>query len=225
MLLTLATALLLGADPESAEATFKKMETTLEKAKSLSTEVEIQMDGGPEKGTLKGRLLVATGNLVRLELAGEMRKKKTTMTLIADGKKQQMASNESPMQLIDVKTGLTELSMGAFSRGGIFLPWFMVTDSGTESKSIKELLVVSDLKLGKKEKVSDVEAQIIEFNIRPQGKGQPIAAQVWVNPKTHLPLKQMVTFGEGKMNIVVTETYQKMTLDAKIDPKEFVISK
>ena len=71
--------------------------------------------------------------------------------------------------------------------------------------------------------MAGVEAQVVEYQLKWPGGGSPFSVTVWINPKTHLPLKRVLTGKHGADNIVVTETFTKTVLDGKIDEKQFVL--
>jgi outer membrane lipoprotein-sorting protein len=228
MWLTLAAAALLAAEPDSAEAQFKKMEQQVLKCKTLQTELEVT--AGSEKESfieMKGRMLVAPGNKIRMELEGELRKEKDKMVMVSDGKKMIMDSTKRPGQgkEQDTPKHMTEASLASYSRSGIVVALFMSrTSSGDEKPEafdIDKEMAISDFKLGKKEGGT----QAIEYKLATRGGKEPLAITVWVDTKTNLPVKRVAMAMEGKMTITMTEKYAKTELDGKIDDKEFTLPK
>jgi hypothetical protein len=109
------------------------------------------------------------------------------------------------------------------SRCGV-VPTFILI--ATQDPAEKEAFAISGLKLGKKEPVSGVESQVIEHQITLKNLEQPISVTVWVDVKTNLPVKRVVTLKEeGRDTITVTETYTKAVVDGKLDEKEFELPK
>lgn len=227
MWLTL-TALLLTAGPDSAEALFKKSEEALLKAKTLQTPIEMNAVMGKDTlVALKGKLLIADGNLLRLELEGQMRGKEDKMTMLSDGTKMHMTSAMRPGNTSDTPKELSQKVKSSVTRSSVFIGLFTVAPKAPDGEEVDptKLLPVSDFKLGKKEAVGKVEAQILEYQLKLPGAKEPVMMQVWLDTKTNLPLKRICTITEGKNSVVLTETYGGITLDGKIDPKEFTASK
>ena len=48
---------------------------------------------------------------------------------------------------------------------------------------------------------------------------------MWIDTKTNLPLKRAIMTQKGDDKFTVTETYTKLKLDEKIDPKMFELPK
>ena len=55
--------------------------------------------------------------------------------------------------------------------------------------------------------------------------GEKINETVWVDAKTHLPLKRLLTAKVGDQELKVTETYSKVVVDEKIDAQTFELPK
>jgi hypothetical protein len=87
-----------------------------------------------------------------------------------------------------------------------------------------EVFVPTDFKLGKKEKVGEHEAQAVEYTFKPPFGEMP-SVVVWIDLKTQLPLKRAVTEKTGNQKRTYIETFTKLNLDGKIDPKQFELPK
>lgn len=225
-------AVFLGAGPsaETADAQFKKMEQQVLKSKTLQTEIEVVAASETESlMNMKGKMLVASGNKIRLELEGELRKEKDKMSMVSDGSKMVMSSSKQAGKAQDTNKNLTAASLASYSRGGIIVSLMMARSSGPEGKSkefdIEKDMGMSDLKLGKKEMVDGSEAQAIEFKLNIEGPKDALAITVWVDLKTNLPVKRVAVGTEGKMTFTITEKYSKTVLGGKIDEKEFTLPK
>src|SRR5581483_1800247 len=95
---------------------------------------------------------------------------------------------------------------------------------------IDEEFKVSDFKLGKKEMVGKQEAQVVEYKTVPKQQADtPFMLTVWLDTKTHLPLKRVavlvLTKDNRKATYTSTETFTKLELDGKIDAKQFELPK
>lgn len=228
MWLTLAFVLV-GAEPTSADAAFKQMEQQVAKCKTLQTQLEISAGSGKDVAvSMKGRLLVAPGDKVRLELDGSIKGQADKMVMISNGTKQRMISSGRPAQDQDTKKQLGEVVLASLARGGIFFSLFTVAPEVADEKDTfhpAKALTITDLKFGKKEVVSGIEAQAIEYKITLKDAKVAMAATVWVDVKSYLPIKQVVDFKEGNNAITITEVYTKTAVDGKIDAKEFELPK
>lgn len=225
-----AIILTAGAGENSAVAQFKKMEQQVLKCKTLQTEVDIV--AGAETETflaMKGRMLVAPGNKVRMELEGEIRKEKDKMVMVSDGTKMSMSNTKRPAKDQETSKTMTEAALASYSRGGIVISLLMARSQGPDEKpkafDIDKDMAILELKLGKKEALGGGEAQAIEYKVSLEGNKEPLLVTVWIDLKTNLPIKRVATVTEGKMTITITEKYAKTVLGCKLDEKEFVLPK
>jgi outer membrane lipoprotein-sorting protein len=87
----------------------------------------------------------------------------------------------------------------------------------------------SDFKLGKKDKVAGKEAYVVEYQLTRKGglgeKQETNPVTVWIDVKTNLPVKRMITLKEGQGSFSLTETYTNIVLDQPIDDKTFALPK
>jgi outer membrane lipoprotein-sorting protein len=230
MWISLVATVLIPAQADSAEAQFKKMEQAVLKAKTLQS--EITLAAGADKDAfmdMKGRIAIAQGDRMRLELEGEVRKEKDKMTMVSDGSQMVMDSSKRPGKSQKAQKNLTEMAMASIARSGITVALFFVSERSDEKKdedfSIDKMLAVSDFKLGKKEAIDGKDAQAIEYKLKARSNKELMDVTVWVDVKSGLPVKRVVTASEGEMKFTITETYAKMKLDEKIDDKEFALPK
>jgi outer membrane lipoprotein-sorting protein len=230
MWMSLVTVALIPAQADSAEAQFKKMEQAVLKAKALQADVHLV--AGADKDAfmdLKGRIVIAPGAKLRLELEGEVRKEKDKMTMVSDGSQMIMSSSKQPGKSQKAEKHLTEMTLASIARSGITVALFFVSERSDDKKddefSVDKFLAVSDFKLGKKEAIDGKDAQAIEYKLKAKSSKEPMDVTVWIDVKSGLPVKRVATANEGAMKVTITETYGKMTLDGKIDDKEFVLPK
>lgn len=223
--------LLAGADPDSADAkaAFDRMEQQVLKCKTFQVQLEVNSGTGKDAFlSVKGRLLVATGDKVRLELEGSIRGKAEKMAMVSDGTKQRMTINGRPAEDQETKKGLGKLALTSLTRLGVMPAWFLTAPEDPAEKAEFDpatAFPISGLKLGKKESISGVDAQAIEYQVTPRGVNAPISATVWLDIKTSLPVKRVIAISEGKDTITITETYSKATIDGKLDEKELELPK
>jgi outer membrane lipoprotein-sorting protein len=154
---------------------------------------------------------------------------KRKITLVADGTKMiALVGGVGPTRPHEVPKWLGEASRNGFARGGAGHAF----GAGPEEKDIikefkaDEQFAVADFKLGKKEMVNQQEAQVVEYTLTlRKSRERKFAVSVWIDTKTQLPFKHALTEGEGDNKATVTETYSKVTVDEKIDPKQFELPK
>ena len=75
-----------------------------------------------------------------------------------------------------------------------------------------------------KEKVGEQEAQVVRYNLFLRGKVK-LSVRVWLDAETKLPLKRVTTIPGKGAQITVTETFTRLTLNPKIEPKAFELPK
>jgi hypothetical protein len=211
------------ADPEKL---FKRMEQRLLTCKTL--DVQMEFAGVAEKD-VKGRLLVARGNKMRLEFDMTAAGRPHKATTVSDGARMRTIgaiprlNDQTPKQL-------TEIVLSSVTRGGVWLTMAELLekqDPATESKDfdLEKSLAVSDFKLGTKEQVAGREAQVIEYKVKTAD--EPLVMTVWIDVRTDLPLKRVVKGKDkdGPYQVLMTETYTKVGVDEKIDDKVFEVPK
>jgi outer membrane lipoprotein-sorting protein len=220
-------ALLPGADKDDAEKLFREMEAKVAKAKTL----DCAFDGALEtdqKGTMKGTLLAGEGNKVRMEMSADLGGMKRKFMVVSDGAKSKAAGDGVPAQPAkDTPKWLGEAVRVGIGRGGV-MPVMMATGPGRDEKEFKvdDHFQVGDFKLGKKEMVDNREAQVVQYTLTmKQPKEEKIEASVWIDTKTHLPLKHVFTGTMDGRKVMMTETFTKFEVDGKIDAKQFELPK
>ena len=191
----------------------------------------VSIDTPDGKGAFKGRLVVAQGNKVRIEMSGEGGGKTMDILSVSDGAKMVTVDNKKSQPIQDTPKNLGKQVLAGSARGGIFVPMWLAVQVVPEGKDprevdLEESIKVADFKLGKKEKVEDKEAQVIEYVLTAASAGgEKINAAVWVDVKTHVPLKRSLTAKIGDKQLTVTETYSKVAVDGKLDDKTFELPK
>jgi hypothetical protein len=211
------------AENKDAEQLFQKMEAKLSEATALelSFDIAIEAQPGGRGAKYKGTLATMSGNKLRLEMSGgvtDMGQPFTRLT-ISDGTRMRtmIAGDEKPSDQ-DTPTNLTAEILTLVARTGVFLPQGPLPDENVDAK---DRWGVSGFKLGSQEKDGERELQRLEYQLALQGQNEPFSVAVWIDLKTGLPVKRLVTSEVGDEKIVVTETYGKLTLDEKLAPKTF----
>jgi len=219
-----------GADKDDAEKLFRQMEAKLMKAKTVDCAFDAKVEAD-KTGTLKGAVLLGEGNKVRIEMSNESGGMKGEETVISDGTKSK-ASDKGALTT-DVPKWLGEAVRAAVARCGVALLSVLGPRPADPEKEfpekefkIDEHFQVSDFKLGKKEMVNKQEAQAVQYTLTlKKPKKEKIEVSVWIDPKTQLPLKRVLTGTLDGKKMTITETYTKMEIDGKIDPKQFELPK
>jgi outer membrane lipoprotein-sorting protein len=211
-------------------AVLKDVEAPIRTARTLRADVAVDM--GKELGSLMGRVLVAPGDRVRIELAGTLDGKKTAVLLVSDGTRMRMTGDGGPGKDQPTEPKLGGTVAGSFARLGVAVPLLMsveVVEDGTarrrEPFDLDRYYPVSGLKLAKAEPVGGRDTRAVGYAVRAKGAGGPLAVTTWADAKTNLPVKRVVRIaGEGK-TVEVTETYTNVVLDGKADDAEFELPK
>ena len=94
-----------------------------------------------------------------------------------------------------------------------------------EDFKIEEQYPVSEFELGKKEKVGESEAQEIQYTLKPKDSKASLRVSLWLDTKTHLPLKRVAIVTVGADKGIFTEKCSKLTLDPKVEAKTFTLLK
>ncbi len=220
-ILALVVAQPAGAD--DARAVFDRMERTVLACKTLHVRADLPDLGGKD---VTARLVVARGNKMRLELgvpatAGGRR----TATTVSDGALLR-TPGAVPRRDDAAPARLTDIALAAVTRGGIWLTLYPVLEHPTPSAGYKDFdrdrdLPVSAFRLGRREPVAGREAQEVGYVLRHQG--EDLAVSVWVDVRTHLPLRRVVRdpSGAGPAGVVLTEAYTRVGVDEKVEGTEF----
>lgn len=221
-----------GAGSAGPDTAFKRMEQQVLKCKTLQVQLEATLQSDKDTVmSMKGRLAVAQGDKVRLELDGTMKGKPEKMVMVSDGRKLRVTSSSGRLgqgQDQDTKKHLGDAVLASLSRGGVFAALFMVAPEAPDQKDKfdpEKAFPISDLKLGKQEVILGAQAQALEYSITLREAGERWTVTLWVDVKTNLPLKRVVTLKQEQNTITVTESYTRAVVDGKIDEKEFELLK
>jgi outer membrane lipoprotein-sorting protein len=225
MFLPLFLLLLPAAESNEAEKLFRDMEKKIASATTLACDFECKIEGGPDlEKSYKGSLALAEGNKFHMEVSSKGNDQPFKRVVTSDGTKVQRiddgkvkAKEATPKQLGDV-------IRGTITRVGV-LGWAIPNYPIVNEFNINDLFMVSDFKLGKKEKIGEREAQEIQYALTLKGEIVSLPVSVWLDTKTNLPLKRVLSFTKDTDKVTLTETCPKLTLDPKIDAKKFELSR
>jgi hypothetical protein len=62
---------------------------------------------------------------------------------------------------------------------------------------------------------------VIEYTLTTKTLKDPFAVKVWIETKTNLPLKRVLSSQINGERASFTEIYSAMNLDGNVDPKKF----
>jgi outer membrane lipoprotein-sorting protein len=234
LLLLPVVLLAFAEDGKEAEKLFRAAEKKLTEADSVQLSFTSNATHDKGKVEFKGTLLLAKGNKGRLEMKGKFGEKSGTMRVICDGTRQKMESVEDGKAGKDMvkdapKDFATRMARGT-SRIGVLPSAFIgrLQVEGEKEPDVEDLMKVSDFSLGKKGKVGERQAQIVEYTMTFDGGGGRIenfTVQLWLDSETGLPLKRVVRGAKDKGGFpTITETYD-IRLNAPIDKAKFEVPK
>jgi outer membrane lipoprotein-sorting protein len=216
-----------GADPNEAEQLFRQMEAKVTKVKTLECTYDTKVEAD-QKGTIKGKLFLTEGNKSWLEMGAEFGGKSHKMTVISDGTKMKFVREDGKSPPVkDVPKWMGEAMRVTFTRAGVTYPYMSTRETDEKEFKADEHLRLADFKLGKKEMIDKQEAQAVQYTLTAK-KLQvevKIDVTVWIDTKTQLPLKRVLSVVMGEEKLTLTETYTNIKLDGKIDPKQFELPK
>ena len=196
------------------------MEEKLAKAKTLECVFDVKND----TLSYRGFLFLAEGNRARLEINEATKGRPMRVLMVSDGTR--LSGQDNGMthpKLENTPKNLNAEILTWVARPGVFLPQAPLPD--VKADDAKDRFRVSDFTLGSKEKVGTREAQRLGYQLTVKGQNAPFSVIVWLDLKTGLPVKRMVTSRAGGAEMTVVEPYGKLTLDEKADAKKFDLPK
>ncbi len=219
---------------------FQKMEERLAKATSVKCGLKLEYEGTGEPGAplmkrkLTGSLALAEGRRVRFEIhkAGDEADEPGVPYWVAISDGQRVLHQDSGMPKPQISKSGNEDALGDFAtllaRSGLYLVTLPLPP--VEARDMKDRFPVSEFKLGPQEKVGNLAAQRLDYRFdvkgqkQPDGSDAPFRASVWLDPKTSLPLKRTITWKlAGVQVIAITEHYENLIVDEKLDPSIFQV--
>jgi outer membrane lipoprotein-sorting protein len=161
-----------------------------------------------------------------MEMVGEVFGMSGRFTIVGDGTKMWLVG-KSAKEAKYYPKWMGEFVRAAVARSGLMVHFILESEGPADpDMKLDEKIPVTDFRLGKKEMVGKQEAQVVQHTLTLKlPKEVKAEVTVWIDTKTQLPLKRVfTTTAEGK-KVTVTETYTKVELDGKIDPKQFELPK
>lgn len=216
----LAMALVL--QDKSADETFKKIEETIGKAKTLSVKFTYSDTHGDDKTEGRGTLEMKDGNRLRLLHSLRSGGRDFAFNIHSDGSTLTLPLGQLPEPRRVPKTLKKGISR-AIARAGLTESWFPLRRA-TAAESVEEvetnlenLFEVFDVKFA----VEEGAAQALTYGMLDATSKCRFTAQLWYNPKTHIILKRTLERSGSKGPIRSTETYEEFALDVEIPDEKF----
>jgi outer membrane lipoprotein-sorting protein len=239
-LIALLTALLFVAPANSqeneAEKLFKKMADKILAAKTMQIEFEREVSTKFGKLTQNGNFdLAKESKKYRIKLAGK-KMGELSLLFISDGKSTYLKDEIKNKELrTDKPAEFHKNHLGMIARGCVSLLLHLHSTglSGIPADhDINKVISVSKFELGPKEKIGDQDCQVIRFTVTlKEGNEEEASVAMWLNPKTHLPMKQTTApkgeKKEGPGGNLLNEVliFQTFNVDGAINPKVFELPK
>ena len=148
--------------------------------------------------------------------------------LVFDGKQVVGHTNDGPKAgPKQIPPNLNAVVTAGVARCGFMVAWGIDLFDGRADLAnfdSDKKFPIRDFKMGGKEKVGAVEAQIIEYAVNYDGQDGKAQCKLWLDTKTLLPLKRHSTSLEGRQGYI-TEVYTEFVIDSKVDGKLFELPK
>ena len=217
--LLLPALVMAGGQDNEAEKLFRDMEKKIAEAKTLRVSYESKITGMSmlRVNHVKGKVSLSEGNKTTLEEMLKGERDVITIKLIGDGKKLKTVWVNPPGKEFveplpkhfnaNLRTGL--------SRVCVFVTVLMTeSEPGRKRKELdlSKMFQASSFKLGGTTKLAGREAVLVEYQLKAPGGKMPIQAKVWIDTKTHLPLKRELLEKAGNRLSTIVETYSSFTL-------------
>src|SRR5207244_7086900 len=238
-------ALLLAAAPaygqeNEGEKLFKDMEKKLRSAKSLHFEFDSEVRANGEKVRGSGSFDLAEGR-TKFRIKSEVKQGDRNLEgllAVSDGKATYAKSRLSPdARTLPAARPFNDNHLSLLARAGVTM-FFNVCQAGplpfaprlaNFEDDIDKSIVVKNFQLGAKEKIGEQDTQIVHYEFSPAKEKDAARVTVWVDTKTHLPVKQAVvistTAGGKPVKQEDVITFRTFTVDGPIDPKVLELPK
>ncbi len=207
----------------SADEAFRSFEDRLTTAETVRVKVEITAEGAVS-AAMKGQFTVAGNNKTHLLFNGQFDGEDAKIGLISNGDQMRGGAASGEFR-IDAPQALNEGILVGFSRmGALHNVAKLVQESppdGTDG-TVREWVTLSNFEYGETERMGNVKADPIQFDITVAGK--PVGTgTLWMNPENGMPIKreQTVNFPEGEMKVV--ESYRGFVLGPAVKDEMFLL--
>jgi outer membrane lipoprotein-sorting protein len=231
----IATSTCAPAEPDDAEKSFRKMEEKLQSAKTFTVNFEATFDG-TLRGKLKGSLVCSDKNRSREEIDGDLTfgttaGKRVTMRMVSDGTKMATTSGigtDPQTHVVDAMKDLGAAQRLFAARAGIVCPTLLLAENVRPGEKPPERkpedhVRVRDFRLGKTERLGGRDTTVIHYEMIGRAFKEPLAATVWVDAETNLPVKRVVEVKQDDLAVTLTENYTNQAVGGRVDEQSFAI--
>jgi outer membrane lipoprotein-sorting protein len=229
MNLLLAAAVLL--QDKTAEETLKKIETQIEKARTVSLKCNFEISQTlPKTSLLSGSAMVILKRSDRLLLTTRNPDdpEKQIARLICNGERLRCFSPELADSHLHYPANCEKIFRFGISHLGIHLAWDLFGNTvpvGTRAPGIDPKLAcqISDLKNGADEGSAKTLTYLIKVGDDVGWGINTCNIKLSYDPKTYRPLKRIATATGENRERTITENYSDVILDAEIPDEKFTL--
>jgi outer membrane lipoprotein-sorting protein len=214
---------LLPGQENEAEKLFRDMEKKVLAARVFSVTGEMQVHGSKgDKSKVEASLLLGQGNKARVKVTTHVGGDKHVLRMVSNGTKMhlRLASGGKPRELPAPRQLHRTMAL-TFTRLGLtaaHVP-FRPQPPGAADQAPDNLLCLANFKTGAAAKVETRDARVVHYRLSGPGVPGPARVTLWLDARTNLPLKRLISYEKTKERI--TETYKEFLTDPKVDAKHF----
>jgi outer membrane lipoprotein-sorting protein len=210
---------------DAAQKLYEAMEQKLAEAKAhkFAFEIDGLGDGVPMK--LKGAMILAAGNRLKMTIDGQVGKMPMKTITVSDGK---TLAAHGELEGKPVKTSqpvddkLFERLASWLPRAGLLLSFERIVSKNHKVPGQLKF----DSKVIGKDKTGGRDALAIEYQFAFPDDKDMMNCKLWVDEQTNLPLKRILEANrDGKLVLRVVETYTQWELDPKLPEGTFTLPK
>jgi outer membrane lipoprotein-sorting protein len=213
--------------PGDGEKLLREMDATIAAAKTLRIEFVIEMRQSEQ--VARGWLALADGNRFRHEVKlGDQ-----TSVVVSDGRRvggPRLGEVGSLFPKAPLPAWHNEVLQSWLGRGGTFLSLMAVYEQVNqrpgETPGFEDRPRASNSKLLSDEEVNGARTRVVEYDLTWSATApdfRTAKVRVWIDPKTKLPVRRTMTFGDKPGGERFTATHTKFEIDPKLDDTIFEI--
>lgn len=191
-----------GGDPN---VRYPAMRNALARAKTLVVDFESELVTEKEKVPVKGKLILAEGNRLRVETTYELGGMTVEVKIVSDGKTTRTTRSGGKTKEKETKANQNANFLAMLERAGFAVPMFTITAAkGKGDPDMTKLLQVSNLKrLG----VEDAKLYHLGYQLTIEDKVR-FNVETFTDLSTNLPVRRVITVDKGADAVTVRETYR-----------------
>ncbi len=223
-LIWLVLLLLPAPTAQEAERVFRQMQRTLDEARTFRCAFEGRVtdneDGGVRMES-KCSLTIAKGNRYRIEVRSGLGDDTKLLVIVSDGSKEIWFAEGRQLLSEDAKPDFGRQVHTAFLLMGLEVCRARETDRADQAPGGAEglSLRLSDFELKGDERVGGRDARVVAYRIAVT-EGDTLHGTVWIDARTHLPLKWRLR--RTAIDWTITHTVTEQAIDGEIGPTIFV---